>query len=92
MGEPAANNIKEFKVYKNNLVNDIEGSFAALTDRSISLDTAKKYNVKSLSNSDGEIVRHFYPYYIASEITSYKIRGLDKHFTWRGNSQDTGMF
>jgi twinkle protein len=92
MGEPAANNVKEFKVYKNNSVNDIEGSFAALTDRNISLDTAKKYNVKSLSNSDGEIVRHFYPYYIASEITSYKIRGADKHFSWQGNSEGTGLF
>jgi len=92
IGEQVNNNVTEFKVYKNNSINDIEGSFAALTDRGISLDTAKKYNVKSLSNSDGEIVRHFYPYYIASEITSYKIRGVDKHFTWRGNSQDTGLF
>lgn len=92
IGEPVENNVKEFKVYKNNSVNDIEGSFAALTDRNISLDTAKKYNVKSLSNSDGEIVRHFYPYYIASEITSYKIRGADKHFSWQGNSEGTGLF
>ena len=92
IGGSVKDNIKEFKVHKNNSVNDIEGSFAALTDRGISLDTAKKYNVKSISNSNGEIVRHFYPYYIASEITSYKIRGVDKHFTWRGNSQGTGLF
>ena len=48
IGEQVNNNVTEFKVYKNNSINDIEGSFATLTDRGISLDTAKKYNVKYL--------------------------------------------
>jgi len=87
------NNIKEFKVHKNNSTNHVEGNFVALTDRGISLETAKKYNVKAVTSADGKILKHFYPYYIASEITSYKIREVsDKHFAWRGSSQGTGLF
>jgi twinkle protein len=85
-------NIKEFKVKQTNAVNDIEGEFVALTDRGISLATAKKYNVKAIVNGSGEITQHFYPYCIASEVASYKIREAGKHFTWRGNSQGTGLF
>ena len=91
-GQPE-NNIKEFKVHKNNSTNYIEGNFVALTDRGISLETAKKYNVKAVASADGKILKHFYPYYIASEITSYKIREVpDKQFAWRGSSQGTGLF
>ena len=85
-------NIKEFKVHQTNSTNDIEGEFVALTDRGISLATAKKYNVKATVNSSGEITKHFYPYCVASEVASYKIRESGKHFTWRGNSQGTGLF
>ena len=89
---PIDDNIEEFKVHQTNSVNEIEGSFAALTDRGISLATAKKYNVKALKNNKGEIEKHFYPYCVATEVTSYKIRESGKHFTWRGNSQGTGLF
>lgn len=85
-------NVKEFKVYKSNTTNDVEGDFHLLAERGISLDTAKKYNVKSVYDKDGKFIKHFYPYYIASEITCYKIREPDKHFTWRGNSTGTGLF
>ena len=91
-GEKLNNNIEEFKVHKTNSVNEIEGDFVALTDRGISLPTAKKYNVKAVTNNRGEIVKHFYPYCVASEITSYKLREAGKLFTWRGNSQGTGLF
>mgnify|MGYP003635598476 FL=1 len=91
-GEKLNNNIEEFKVHKTNSVNEIEGDFVALTDRGISLPTAKKYNVKAVTNNRGEIVKHFYPYCVASEITSYKVREAGKLFTWRGNSQGTGLF
>ena len=85
-------NVKEIKIQRMNSVNEIEGSFLALNDRGISLATAKKYNVKSIANREGKIIRHFYPYCVASEITSYKVREDGKHFTWRGNSQGTGLF
>tara|TARA_R110000824_G_scaffold11428_3_gene49866 strand:+ start:3768 stop:5435 length:1668 start_codon:yes stop_codon:yes gene_type:complete len=89
---PIDDNIEEFKVHQTNSVNEIEGSFAALTDRGISLATAKKYNVKAFKNNKGEVEKHFYPYCVATEVTSYKIREAGKHFTWRGNSQGTGLF
>jgi twinkle protein len=75
-----------------NSVNEIEGSFTALNDRGISLATAKKYNVKCITNREGKVIRHFYPYCVASEVTAYKVREEGKHFTWRGNSQGTGLF
>ena len=85
-------NVSEFKIHQTNSVNEIEGSFTELTDRGISLATAKKYNVKAVRNTKGEIVKHFYPYCVATEVTSYKVREPAKHFTWRGNSQGTGLF
>ena len=75
-----------------NSINEIEGAFVALNDRGISLTTAKKYNVKSIVNREGKVIRHFYPYCVASEVTAYKVREEGKHFTWRGNSQGTGLF
>ena len=85
-------NIEELKVHRMNSVNEIEGSFTALNDRGISLATAKKYNVKCITNREGKVIRHFYPYCVASEVTAYKVREEGKHFTWRGNSQGTGLF
>ena len=92
MGGQIENNVKEFEVHKSNSTNDVEGSFHPLADRGITLDTAKKYNVKSIYSKDGKFIKHFYPYYTASEITCYKIREPDKLFTWRGNSTGTGLF
>jgi len=86
------NIVQEIKVHRTNSVNEIEGEFLALNDRGISLATAKKYNVKSTTNQNGDVIQHFYPYCIASEVTSYKVRGEGKHFTWRGSSQGTGLF
>jgi len=85
-------NIEDIKVHRTNSVNEIEGSFIALNDRGISLATAKKYNVKCITNKEGKVIRHFYPYCVAAEVTAYKVREDGKHFTWRGNSQGTGLF
>ena len=90
--QPTGGNIENIQTHRINSVNEIEGSFLALNDRGISLATAKKYNVKSIANKEGEIIRHFYPYCVAAEVTAYKVRQEGKHFTWRGNSQDTGLF
>ena len=90
--QPIGGNIENIQTHRINSVNEIEGSFLALNDRGITLATAKKYNVKSIANKEGKIVRHFYPYCVASEITSYKVREDGKYFTWRGNSQGTGLF
>jgi len=74
-------------------MNDAEGSFIALTDRGISVETAKKYGVKAVKNqSSNQIMRHLYPYYVANEITGYKVREPNKMFSWRGNPQGSGLF
>lgn len=83
----------DIQTYRNNAMNDAEGSFVALTDRNISLDTAKKYGVKAVINDQSNaVMRHLYPYYIANEITGYKIREPNKMFSWRGNPQGSGLF
>tara|TARA_R100001594_G_scaffold122586_1_gene158760 strand:+ start:692 stop:1138 length:447 start_codon:yes stop_codon:yes gene_type:complete len=82
----------DIKTYRNNLMNDSEGEFVALTDRNISIDTAKKYGVKAVTNYKGEIIKHLYPYYINNEITGYKIREQNKIFAWKGTSQGVGLF
>ena len=84
--------VEDIKTHRMNSINEIEGAFVALNDRGISLPTAKKYNVKSIVNREGKVIRHFYPYCVASEVTAYKVREEGKHFTWRGNSQGTGLF
>ena len=83
----------DLQTYRNNSMNDAEGSFIALTDRGISVETAKKYGVKAVKNqSSNQIMRHLYPYYVANEITGYKIREPNKMFSWRGNPQGSGLF
>lgn len=69
-----------------------DGEYYALTDRGISLETAKKYGVKSTKNSKGEIVEHVYPYYCGSEKVGTKTRKPDKNFTWQGDSKTAGLF
>ena len=69
-----------------------DGEYYALTDRGISLATAKKYGVKSTKNSKGQIVEHVYPYYSGSERVGSKTRKPDKNFTWQGESRNVGLF
>ena len=82
----------DIKVYRNNLMNTSEGEFMPLKDRGISVDTAKKYGVKAVTNYKGEIVKHLYPYYVNNEIAGYKVREQNKMFSWKGTSQGTGLF
>jgi twinkle protein len=85
--------VTELKTYRNNTVLSSDGEFNALTDRKISLETAKKYGVKSSLNTKGEVVSHSYPYYNINEVSGYKVRNTkDKLFNWSGSSQDTGLF
>ena len=73
---------------------DINGGiYAPLSDRYISQQTAEKYRVKSIFNSQGVITQHLYPYYIHNELTATKIRTIkDKDFIWKGSSTGTGLF
>ena len=47
-----------------------EGEYVALTDRSISQDTAKKYGVRCITGHNGTIIKHLYPYYKDKEIVA----------------------
>jgi twinkle protein len=68
------------------------GEFYALSDRGISLETAKKYGVRSVKNHKGEIVEHSYPYHINHEQVTTKVRKADKTFSWTAPPKGSGLF
>lgn len=82
----------DIQPYRNNSMNNAEGEFLALTDRGISLKSAKTYGVKAIRDHNGKIIKHLYPYYIANEIVGYKVREQNKMFTWKGTGQGSGLF
>tara|TARA_R110001583_G_scaffold25011_10_gene91009 strand:+ start:2688 stop:4331 length:1644 start_codon:yes stop_codon:yes gene_type:complete len=85
--------VEDFVSHKNNSMNNNEGSFVDLTDRKISLSTARKYGVKATTKPDGSVETHSYPYYIANEIVGTKVRNCTtKDFTWRGSPKGTMLF
>ena len=71
----------------------IEGQFAALTDRQISLETAKKYGVKVTHDSAGDVFKHIYPYHGENDVIAYKTRFVgNKDFRWQGISTQAKLF
>lgn len=62
-----------------------------LTDRGISLETAKKYGVKSKVVA-GKVMDHSYPYFANNEEVSCKIRKQDKSFIWTTSPKGVGLF
>ena len=74
-------------------VNPHGGDYVALTDRRISEATARKYGVKSVLSSKGEIVQHHYPFYNKHELSATKTRYVrDKNFSVSGSFTGTGLF
>jgi twinkle protein len=69
----------------------VHRGFNALTDRGISLETAKKYGVKSKKSFD-KIMDHSYPYFINNEEASCKVRKHDKSFAWTSSPKGVGLF
>ena len=65
--------------------------FVELTDRKISLSTAKKYGVKA-TTINGKITNHYYPYFNGHELTATKVRKKNKEFSWQGNAKEVGLF
>ena len=72
--EASGRNVSDFSTYQRNNNNNYstEASFNALTDRGISLETVKKYGVKSILSSDGSVYEHHYPMYINNEVVANK--------------------
>lgn len=90
-------NVADFNSFKrsndNNSFHDTQSVFYhALSDRSISLDTAKKFGVRSVKDEQGNIIQHHYPAYINNEEVATKVRNADKTFTWSGSPKGTGLF
>lgn len=70
-----------------------EGHYAALKDRDISLETAKKYGVKVTFDGNGEVFKHIYPYYGESDVVARKTRFVtSKGFSWQGLNNQAGLF
>ena len=73
-----------------------EGEFKELSDRGISLDTAKKYGVRCTVSPNGRIAKHIYPYYKDKEIVAYKERVLGdtgkQNFYSKGAIREAGLF
>ena len=69
------------------------GIFSKLTDRNISKETAVKYGVKVVYDSNGQLAQHLYPFYINHEQCATKIRYIrDKRFSFDGTIQGSGLF
>ena len=69
------------------------GTYATLSDRGISKETATKYGVKVVYDSQGVLAQHRYPYYINNEQTGTKIRYVkDKNFKFEGTTTGTGLY
>ena len=59
--------IRNVKVERSNVVeSELEGMFGALTDRGISEETAKKFGVKIITNTQDKVVQHIYPYFTSN--------------------------
>jgi|TARA_R110000787_G_scaffold279344_1_gene389438 twinkle protein len=70
-----------------------EGQYAALRDRQISLETAKKFGVKVTFDQAGDIKKHIYPYYDSNEVVANKTRFVDnKSFFWSGENKKAPLF
>ena len=72
---------------------DYVGVVGALTDRGISEETAAKYGVRVTYDHDGNIAKHYYPYYNDKDLVAYKIRTIEgKGFKSQGSIQEGNLF
>ena len=88
-------NIVEMSMHKEptTFLNSYTGVFGDLTDRNISEDVAKKYGVRVTYDSQGNVLKHIYPYYNSNEIVSTKTRTVStKGFVVNGGYEGTGLF
>ena len=75
------------------IVNPHGGIFGKLIDRNITKETAEKYGVKVIYDSNGQMAQHLYPYYINNEQCAIKTRYVkDKRFSFNGSIQGSGLF
>jgi len=88
--EPQQDNVIPFN--QSNKGISMDGMFAALTDRSIKEETAKKYGVQ-VRYRDGQISQHLYPYYKDGALVAKKIRNVEeKSFVADGSTRGVELF
>ena len=87
-------NVADFNSFKRSNDNTpfTNSVYHALTDRSLTLETAKKFGVRSVKDEQGNIIQHHYPAYINNEEVATKVRNADKTFRWSGSPKGTGLF
>ena len=77
----------------NTFLDSYTGIYSALTDRGISEETAKKFGVRVVKDTRGNITQHIYPYYNGTEIVCTKTRFTNtKNFGVNGGYEGTGLF
>ena len=74
---------------------EMTGTIAAIQDRRISLDTAKRYGVTVEHDTTGNISKHHYPYHDqeGTKVVGTKVRTVaSKDFYATGDMQEAGLF
>ena len=74
---------------------EMTGTIAAIQDRRISMDTAKRYGVTVEHGSDGIINKHHYPYHSqeGTQVLGTKVRNVaTKDFYATGDLGNAGLF
>ena len=71
-----------------------KGSIKSIKERNLTLETCKKYNVKTALDENGDPSHHYYPYYDKNNsLVAHKIREVPtKAFRTCGNWPVTGLF
>ena len=74
---------------------EMTGTIAAIQDRRISMDTAKRYGVTVETGADGVITKHHYPYHNqdGNKVVGTKVRTVaTKDFYATGDLGNAGLF
>ena len=74
---------------------EMTGTIAAIQDRRISMDTAKRYGVTVENGPDGSISKHHYPYHTqeGTKVVGTKVRNVaTKDFYSTGDLSIAGLF
>lgn len=85
----------EVKDFPTSPMAEVRGIISAISDRRISLDTAKKYGVTTeFSMGSSEAIKQYYPYYDKKgKLCGTKVRVLrDKRFTTSGDMRNNTLF
>ena len=77
----------------NTFLSTYKGDYYDLIDRGIDKTTAKRFGVRAITDQNGDIQEHIYPYYNGDEIVGTKSRYVrDKRFSFGGTFDNTGLF